>query len=156
MATGYRQSKPRCLRACRTKSRANPGHAPKLSTGSGGRERENATTWLHGRRPNERKGITPVTTLQMSTHDTQGTIAAIARLLHRAADRAARQAAAAGPRSQLHVLSLGIQIAAAEVALLVRPELDPYWPPPQQDDPLQLLRVAEQLARIVPIQDLAG
>lgn len=89
----------------------------------------------------------------LSPHDTQETIAAIARLLHHAADRTAHQAADEGPRSELHVLALGMQVAAAETALLVPPELDPYWPQPTQHDPLELLRTAEQLARTVPIDD---
>lgn len=51
------------------------------------------------------------------------------------------------------MLALGMQVAAAEAALLVPPELDPYWPQPTQHDPLELLRTAEQLARTVPIDD---
>lgn len=94
-----------------------------------------------------------MTTPALSPHDTQETIAAIARLLHHAAERTAHQAAAEGPRSALHVLGLGIQLAAGETALLVPRELDPYWPQPTQDDPGQLLRIAEQLARSVPIDD---
>lgn len=51
------------------------------------------------------------------------------------------------------MLGLGIGVAAAEAALLVPPDLDPYWPQPFQDDPLQLLRIAERLARTVPIDE---
>ncbi|MDQ2852231.1 MAG: hypothetical protein M3Y49_16175 [Actinomycetota bacterium] len=79
------------------------------------------------------------------------TITAIARLLHRAAERSTDQADAEGPRSALHVRTLGIHLTAAKTALLVPPELDPYWPQPTQDNPLELLRAAEQLARSVPI-----
>lgn len=79
------------------------------------------------------------------------TIAAIARLLHHAADRTTDLATTEGPRSALHVLSFGIHLAAAETDLLVPPQLDPYWPPPIQDDPVQLLRAAEQLARTVSV-----
>lgn len=94
-----------------------------------------------------------MTTSTLSPHDTQETIAAIARLLHHAADRAAHHAATEGPRSELHVLGLGLHVAAAEVALLVPPDLDPYWPQPTQNDPLELLRIAERLARTVPVVD---
>ena len=94
-----------------------------------------------------------MTTPTLLPHDTQETIATIARLLHHAAGRSADQATAEGPRSAQHVVSLGLQVVAAETALLVPEELDPYWPPPAQDDPLELLRTAEQLARAVPIED---
>lgn len=89
----------------------------------------------------------------LSPHDTQETIAAIARLLHHAADRTARQAATEGPRSELHVLGLGLYVVAAEAALLAPPDLDPYWPQPTHADPLELLRIAERLARAVPVND---
>ena len=94
-----------------------------------------------------------MTTPTLSPHDTQETIAAIARLLHHAADRTVHQAATEGPRSELHVLALGLHVAAAEVALLVPPDLDPYWPQPTQNEPQELLRIAEQLARTVPVDD---
>lgn len=82
--------------------------------------------------------------------DVQEAVAAIARMLHCAAAQSSRQASAEGPRSALHVLSLAVHIAAAEVALLVPPELDPYWPRPVQADPLELLRAAKRLSRTVP------
>ncbi|NNG40713.1 hypothetical protein HJ588_15720 [Flexivirga sp. ID2601S] len=94
-----------------------------------------------------------MTTPPLLPHDTQETIAAIARLLHHAADRTACQAATEGSRSELHVLGLGMHVAAAEAALLVPADLDPYWPQPTQADPLELLRIAERLARAVPVND---
>lgn len=88
---------------------------------------------------------------------TRETMVTIARLLHHAAGRVTREAARQGPRSALHVFGLGIHVAAAEAALLVPPNLDPYWPPPAQDDPLELLRAADRLAATVPIdQEVAG
>lgn len=86
-----------------------------------------------------------------SPQDALETIAAIARLLHHAAERSTDQADAEGPRSALHIRSLGIHLAAAKTALLVPPEMDPYWPQPTQDNPLELLRIAEELAHAVPI-----
>lgn len=65
-----------------------------------------------------------MTTSTLSPRDTQETIAEIARLLHHAADRTAHHAATEGPRSELHVFGLGLHVAAAEVALLVPPDLD--------------------------------
>lgn len=83
-------------------------------------------------------------------HDAQEAIAAVARMLHSAAAQASRQASAEGPRSALHLLSLAVHIAAAEVSLLVPLELDPYWPRPVQADPLELLRAAKRLSQTVP------
>ena len=94
-----------------------------------------------------------MTTPTLLPHDTQETIATIARVLHHAAAQTGRRAAAEGPRSVRHGLCLGLQLAAAETALLVPSQLDPYWPAPTQDDPLELLRIAERLARNVPIED---
>lgn len=94
-----------------------------------------------------------MTTPTCSPQDALETIAAIARLLHHAAERSTDQADAEGPRSALHVLGLGVHLAAAKAALLVPPELDPYWPQPMQDNPLELLRIAEELARSVPIDE---
>ncbi|KNX35841.1 hypothetical protein [Luteipulveratus halotolerans] len=94
-----------------------------------------------------------MTTPALAPHDTQETIATIARLLHHAAARAAEGAAAQGPRSVGHVHALGIHLLAAETALLVPREIDPYWPRPTQEDPTELLRIAEQLARSVPVND---
>ncbi len=95
-----------------------------------------------------------MTTPTCSPQEAPETIAAIARMLHHAAERTTHQAAAEGPRSALHVLGLGIHLAAAKTALLVPPELDPYWPQPIQNDPLALLRAAAQLARSVPIDEV--
>lgn len=88
--------------------------------------------------------------------ETQETIAAIARMLRHAAGRTNRQAEQQGPRSPLHLLSLGLHVAAAEAAQLVPPRLDPYWPPPAQDDTIELLRAADQLAATVPIDQGAA
>ncbi len=92
-------------------------------------------------------------TLAPLQQDPQETIAAIARLLHHASERAARKAGEEGPRSALHVTSLAMLAAAAETAVLVPSGLDPYWPQPTEHDPVELLRAAETRARTVPIDE---
>lgn len=92
-----------------------------------------------------------MTTPTLTPHDAEEALAALARLLHHAALGASTRAQTEGPGSVLHLLGLGIHVVAAEAAALVGPEADPYWPAPTQQDPMELLRAAERLARTVPV-----
>ena len=80
-------------------------------------------------------------------------LAAVARLLHHAAVRAWAQAEAEGPRSQLHLLGLGIHIASCQAVALLPVDADLEGQPPSQDDIAQLLRSAEKLTRSIPVLD---
>ena len=83
--------------------------------------------------------------------DEVDTLAAVARLLHHAAVSAWEQAEAAGPRSPLHLLGLGIHAASCQVVSMLPNGTDLGGYPPTQDDVEQLLRAAQELARAIPI-----
>lgn len=84
------------------------------------------------------------------------TLAAVALLLHHAAVRAWAQADAEGPRSPLHLLGLGIHLAACQAVAMLPVDADLDGQPPAQDDVDQLLRAAEELTRHIPLLDQAG
>ena len=85
--------------------------------------------------------------------DAGESLAAVARLLHHAAVRAWAQAEAEGPRSHLHLLGLGIHIAACQAVAMLPVDADLEGQPPTQDDVVQLLRSAEELTRAIPVLD---
>jgi hypothetical protein len=92
------------------------------------------------------------------TNDTIGrdageTLAAVARLLQYAAVRTWAQAEAEGPRSDLHLLGLGIHLASCQAVAMLPVDADLEGQPPTQDDTAQLLRSAEELTRAIPILD---
>ena len=81
------------------------------------------------------------------------TLAAVARLLRHAAVCAWAQAEAEGPRSQLHLLGLGIHTASCQAVAMLPTDVDLEGQPPAQDDVEQLLRFAEELTRSIPVLD---
>ena len=84
-------------------------------------------------------------------------LAAVARLLRHAAVCAWAQAEAEGPRSQLHLLGLGIHTASCQAVAMLPADADLEGQPPAQDDIEQLLRSAEELTRSIPVVDrMAG
>jgi hypothetical protein len=85
--------------------------------------------------------------------DAGDTLAAVARLLHHAAVRTWAQAEVEGPRSQLHLLGLGIHIASCQAVAMLPAGADLEGHPPAQDDVAQLLRAAEELTRAIPVLD---
>jgi len=82
--------------------------------------------------------------------DQVDTLAAVAKLLHHAAFRAWEQAQAAGPRSPLHLLGLGIHVASCQAVSMLPAGTDLGGYPPTQDDVEQLLRAAAELAQDIP------
>ena len=92
------------------------------------------------------------------------TLAAVVRLLTRAAEQAWAQADTDGPLSPRHTLGLGAHLAACQGLDLLpdRPPGHPPWdevtlqqePDDVEGEPLRLLRAAEELARSVPIEAL--
>ena len=85
--------------------------------------------------------------------DAGDTLAAVARLLHHAAVRAWAKAEDEGPRSPLHLLGLGIHIAACQAVAMLPVDADLEGQPPTQDDIAQLLGSAEELTRAIPVLD---
>jgi len=85
--------------------------------------------------------------------DTGDTLAVAARLLRHAAVRAWAQAEAEGPRSDLHLLGLGIHIASCQAMAMLPADADLEGQPPAQNDVAQLLRSAEDLTRSIPVQN---
>ena len=85
------------------------------------------------------------------------TLAAVTQLLRHAAVCAWAQAEAEGPRSQLHLLGLGIHTASCQAVAMLPADADLEGQPPAQDDVEQLLRSAEELTRSIPVVDrMAG
>jgi hypothetical protein len=94
----------------------------------------------------------------VKTNDTIGreawvTLAEVARLLRHAAVCAWAQAEVEGPRSQLHLLGLGIHTASCQAVAMLPTDADLEGQPPAQDDVAQLLRSAEKLTRSIPVLD---
>jgi hypothetical protein len=94
-----------------------------------------------------------VMTTDTIDQDAGDTLAAVARLLRHAAVRAWAQAEAEGPRSPLHLLGMGIHIAACQAVAMLPADADLEGHPPAQDDVAQLLRSAEELTRAIPVLD---
>ena len=92
-------------------------------------------------------------TNQTIDQDAWVTLAAVAQLLRHAAVRAWAQAEAEGPRSQLHLLGLGIHTASCQAVAMLPADADLEGHPPAQDDVAQLLRAAEELTRAIPVLD---
>jgi len=96
-------------------------------------------------------------TNQTIEKDAWVTLAVVAQLLRHAAVRAWAQAEAEGPRSQLHLLGLGIHTASCRALAMLPADADLEGQPPPQDDVAQLLRSAEELTRSIPVVDgMAG
>ena len=85
--------------------------------------------------------------------DAGDTLAAVARLLRHAAVRAWEQAEAEGPRSDLHLLGLGIHTVSCQAMAMLPADADLEGHPPAQNDVGQLLRSAEELIRAIPVLD---
>jgi hypothetical protein len=83
--------------------------------------------------------------------DARVTLAAVAWLLHHAAARAWARAEAEGPRSPLHLLGLGIHVAACQAVAMLPADVDLDGHDPEQDDVAQLLSAAEDLTRGIPV-----
>jgi len=91
----------------------------------------------------------------MSTDETTGqdaadTLAAVVRLLSRAADMAWDRAARRAPL--MTGLGLGAQLAASHALALLPQDAPVDDPVPVETDPVQLLRAAEQLTRVHPVE----
>ena len=72
-------------------------------------------------------------------------LAGVVRLLRRAAVLVGQQVNREGPGAARQVLGVGIDIVADEAAMLRLPRHPAEGPAPLGDDPLRLLRSAEQL-----------
>jgi hypothetical protein len=85
--------------------------------------------------------------------DTPETLAGVGRLLARAADLLLAEAQERGPRSALHMLANGTDLAADEARNLVPPGFPTLGPVPVGNDPSQMLRSAERLLAGLPDAD---
>src|SRR4051812_25248305 len=72
-------------------------------------------------------------------------VAGVVRLLRRAAALVWQQVNREGPGAARQVLAVGIDIVADEAAMLLLPRHPAEVPAPVGDDPVRLLRSAEQL-----------
>src|SRR3954451_3526875 len=72
-------------------------------------------------------------------------LAGVVRLLRRAAALVWQEVNREGPGSARQVLGVGIDIVVDEAAMLLMPDSDEEGPTPLGDDPVRLLRSAEQL-----------
>jgi len=88
--------------------------------------------------------------------ETAETLAGVVRLLRRAGELAWVRAEAEGPRSPRQLVALGIDLAAGEVRNLLPDGVDVAGPTPVGDEPVGLLRSAEQLLRTVTGVPVAG
>ncbi len=88
--------------------------------------------------------------------DAADSLVAIARLLARASDMAWDQAAT-NPDPVLRFLGLGLDLATSQALELLPGSTDTGTdadePAPVETDPLELLRAAEELTRLHPIED---
>lgn len=88
--------------------------------------------------------------------ETAETLAGVVRLLRRAGELAWVRAEAEGPRSPRQLTALGIDLAAGEVRNLLPDGVDVNGPTPVGEEPVGLLRSAEQLLRTVAGVPVAG
>lgn len=88
-------------------------------------------------------------TTRAGAHDV---LAAVVRLCSRAADQAADLDTDTS-RPDLSALSLGAQLVASQTLELLPADAQVDEPVPLQTDPLQLLRAADALTRMRPIED---
>ena len=88
--------------------------------------------------------------------ETAETVAGVVRLLRRAAELAWIRAEADGPRSSRQLVALGIDVVAGEVRNLLPDGVEVAGPTPVGDDPVGLLRSAEQLLGTVTGVPAAG
>jgi hypothetical protein len=88
--------------------------------------------------------------------ETAETLAGVVRLLRRTGELAWVRAEAEGPRSPRQLTALGIDLAAGEVRNLLPDGVDVDGPIPVGEDPVGLLRSAEQLLRTVAGVPAAG
>ncbi len=84
--------------------------------------------------------------------DAADSLSAVARLLARASDMAWDQATT-HPNPALRFLGLGLDLATSQVLELLPAGYDVDEPAPVEIDPLKLLRAAEELTRLHPIED---
>ena len=89
-------------------------------------------------------------TTTQTEDETRDTLEVVVQLLHRAADQV-WAAAGTDARSPLHSLGLGVFLAAAQAAELLPDGFEITGPGPLEDNPLTLLREAEQLTRLLPL-----
>lgn len=79
-------------------------------------------------------------------------LGAVARLLARASDTTWGQAAT-NPDPALRFLGLGLDLATSQALELLPAGAGADEPAPAETDPLELLRAAEELTRLYPIED---
>ncbi len=84
--------------------------------------------------------------------DAADSLIAIAHLLARASDMAWDQAST-HPNPALRFLGLGLDLATSQALELFPEGHDVDDPAPVETDPLKLLRAAEELTRLHPIED---
>src|SRR5215218_9253662 len=89
---------------------------------------------------------------QWDTEDVE-TVAGVVRLLRRAAQLSWTQADAGGPRSPHQLLAIGIDAAVDEAAQLVPRRVRLDGPAPVGENPIELLRSADQLLRRICTED---
>lgn len=84
--------------------------------------------------------------------DATDSLGTVARLLARASDMAWNQAAT-NPDPVLRLLGLGLDLATSQALELLPAGTDSDEPAPVETDPLELLRAAEELTLLHPIED---
>ena len=84
--------------------------------------------------------------------DAADSLGTVARLLARASDMAWDQTAT-NPDPLLRFLGLGLDLATSQALELLPAGTDADEPAPVETDPLELLRAAEELTRLHPIED---
>lgn len=84
--------------------------------------------------------------------DAADSLGTVARLLARASDMA-WDPAATNPDPVLRFLGLGLDLATSQALELLPAGTDADEPAPVETDPLELLRAAEELTRLHPIED---
>jgi len=88
--------------------------------------------------------------------ETAETLAGVVRLLRRGGQLAWARAEVDGPRSPRQLVALGIDLAAEVARNLLPDGVDMTGPTPIGDDPVALLRSAEQLLRTITGVPAAG
>ncbi len=92
-----------------------------------------------------------MTTTEARDNAATDTLAAVARLLNRAADMASRQSRAY--RHSTHsALAVGALLAARQALALLPEDAEVDEPVPVESDPVRLLHAAEELTRAHPIE----
>ena len=84
--------------------------------------------------------------------DAADSLSTVAQLLARASDMAWDQAST-NPDPALRLLGLGLDLATSQALELLPAGFDVDDPAPVEADPLKVLRAAEELTRLHPIED---